>query len=66
LEQAAQAQENAVSESESLDENDPLFGWEKWSYEQCTLFLKRHPKMPHALLRLTQILCNDLSRPEEA
>lgn len=55
-----------ASESESVDQNDPTYGWDKWTYEQCTLLLKRQPKMPQALLRLSSILCNELSRAVEA
>jgi len=44
----------------------PKSSWLEWTYEECTLTLKRHPKMPQALLRLANILCTDFSRPEEA
>jgi hypothetical protein len=55
-----------AAESSEIDESDPLYGWERWTYENCTLLLKRQAKHPHALLRLAQILCSELSRPEEA
>lgn len=40
--------------------------WLHWTYEECTLLLKRYPKMPQATLRLASILCSDLNRPDEA
>jgi hypothetical protein len=44
----------------------PHYGWQMWTYEQCTVNLKRYPKMPQALLRLANLLCNVYNRPEEA
>ena len=40
--------------------------WEAWSYEQCTLRLKRQSKFPPAIFRLAQLLNSDYNKPEEA
>lgn len=34
----------------------PTENWETWTYEQCTLTLKRQSKNLHAMLRLSSIL----------
>ncbi len=40
--------------------------WEAWSYEQCTLKLKRQSKFPPAIFRLAQLLNSEYNKPEEA
>lgn len=44
----------------------PTEDWESWTYEQCTLMLKRQSKHLHALLRLSSILNFKYNKPEEA
>ena len=44
----------------------PTEDWESWTYEQCTLMLKRQSKHLNALLRLSSILNFKYNKPEEA
>ena len=40
--------------------------WQTWTYEECTLLLKRDRQNLYPILRLAQILCNEQGNPEEA
>ncbi len=44
----------------------PTEDWETWTYEQCTLMLKRQSKHLHALLRLSQLLNFEYNKSDEA